>query len=173
MSTHIIILIDVSYSMQGHIDDFIVAANNFISKLPYGCKITIVQFSNVMDYITYYSDDIILNKSQFNVNGTTSLYDAIVKTIKRVSTDNNIPQNIKTNMYIISDGDDNASFYHTKADADNIINEAINIGKWNIVHCHTDLGLFNVPTITYNVDNICDIFNTLHITRSSPTVSNN
>jgi hypothetical protein len=88
------------------------------------------------------------------------LYDAICNTIKKISSNTHFTN---TKFFIISDGDDNASFRYDKEDADKILNEAINIGKWEIIHCHTDISLLKVPSITYDINNISDIFDNLKI----------
>ena len=60
MLLHIIILIDVSYSMQSHIGDFIRALNAFIYKLKEtGCKITIGQFSVNLSFANLINSPII------------------------------------------------------------------------------------------------------------------
>ena len=66
-------------------------------------------------------------------------------------------------MFIITDGDDNDSYVNNKEDTDRITNEAIKFGGWEITHCHTDTNLLNIPTITYDVNNIMDIFENLKI----------
>lgn len=162
-STHIIILVDVSYSMLSHISDFVKALNNFVDKLKNEnryYKITVGQFNTHLDYINVFTD---LNSirvfqvNQFNIYGTTALYDAIYNTITNVSTNHQM-KNMNTQMYIISDGDDNASKYK-KEDADNIMNNVMKQYNWKIIHCHTDLNLFSIPTINYDINDICDIFN--------------
>jgi uncharacterized protein YegL len=165
MLLHIIILIDVSYSMQSHIGDFIRALNAFIYKLKEtGCKITIGQFSVNLSFLEEYKDIKNIpefNVHQFNIFGTTALYDAIYLTINSVSKSINSGEHI-TKLFIISDGDDNASFRYTKEDVDKIISISTN-NNWQITHCHTDMNLFNVPTITYDVNDISNIFSNLNI----------
>jgi len=166
-STHIIILIDVSYSMSEHIADFVNALNNFVGKLKNEnryYKITIGQFSAYLKYINVFTElDMIssFNVNQFNIYGMTALYDAIYETIMNV-TNNLVMKDMNTQMYIISDGDDNASKYK-KEDADKIMNNVINQYNWKIIHCHTDLSIFNIPTIQYDINDICDIFNKIKV----------
>lgn len=162
---HIIILIDVSYSMYSHINPFINSLNKFISDLRKNIhcdyRLTLGQFNTQLNYITEFTDvhDIShFNISNFNIHGTTALYDAISLTIKNFS--NNIEN---TNLFVISDGDDNASFLYTKEDTDKMIEQVIMSRKWNIVHCHTDLSLFNVPTFNFDVNDICNIFDNLKV----------
>lgn len=161
--THIIILVDVSYSMLSHISEFVKALNNFVGKLKNEnryYKITVGQFNTHLNYINVFTD---LNSirvfkvNQFNIYGTTALYDAVYNTITNVSTNREM-KDMNTQMYIISDGDDNASKYK-KEDVDNIMNNVMMQYNWKIIHCHTDLNLFNIPTINYDINDICDIFN--------------
>lgn len=165
MLLHIIILIDVSYSMHSHIGDFTRALNSFIYKLKEtDCKITIGQFSINLSFLAEYKDIRNIqefNVQQFNIYGTTALYDAIYLTINSISK--SIDSNVhNTKLFIISDGEDNASFRYTKEDVDKIISISQN-NNWEITHCHTDMNLFNVPTVTYDVNDISSIFNNLNI----------
>ena len=67
MLSHVIILIDVSCSMQSHIGDFTRALNSFIYKLKEtNCRLTIGQFSINLSFLTEYKD--IKNIPEFNVN---------------------------------------------------------------------------------------------------------
>lgn len=165
---HIIILLDVSYSMHAHINNFVNALNNFVKKLRNtneSYMLTLGEFNTNLNFITEYQNvDNIKDFSvhDFKIHGTTALYDAICNTFKFISKNNNIKAK-KTKMFIITDGDDNASFLNNKEDADRVTNEAIKFGGWEITHCHTDSNLLNIPTITYDVNNIMDIFENLKI----------
>jgi uncharacterized protein YegL len=165
---HVIILLDVSYSMSAHINDFVYALNNFIKKLRNvndSYMLTIGEFNTQLNFITEYQNVESIKEfssSDFKINGTTALYDAICNTIKFISRNTNIKAK-KTKMFIITDGDDNASFVHNKEDTDRLTNDAINFGGWEITHCHTDSNLLNIPTVTYDVNNIMDIFENLKI----------
>jgi hypothetical protein len=44
-----------------------------------------------------------------------------------------------------------------------MIENIIQTRKRNIVHCHTDLSLFNVPTVNFDVNDICNIFDNLQL----------
>ena len=164
---HIIILIDVSYSMSMYINNFVYSLNNFLKHLKSQNNeiyITLAQFNTNLYFICEYKNINLINSfqpSDFNIYGTTALYDAICNTIKKISSKNT--HFVKTKLFIISDGDDNASFRYDKEDTDKILNEAINIGIWEIIHCHTDISLLKVPSIIYDINNISDIFNSLKI----------
>lgn len=165
---HIIILLDVSYSMSSHIFHFVSALNNFIKKLKNSgenYKLTVGEFNTHLNFITQYQDIEAVkefNTSDFKINGTTALFDAICNTIKYIGRNSNLKPE-KTKLFIISDGDDNASFVHNKDDTDRLTNEAIQYAGWEITHCHTDANLLNIPTVTYDVNNIMDIFENLQI----------
>lgn len=165
-SLHIIILIDVSYSMGMHIHNFVYSLNNFLKQLKHKNSetyITLAQFNTSLSFICEYKNINLINSfqpSEFNIHGTTALYDAIYNTIKKISSNTHFTN---TKFFIISDGDDNASFKHDKEDTDKILNEAINIGKWEIIHCHTDISLLKVSSVIYDINNISDIFSNLKI----------
>ena len=165
MKKHFIILVDVSFSMTNHIHKFVYALNKFLYTLKQDNfnqnYITVGQFSHIVKYICEYKDvkniehfDI----CQFNVFGTTALYDAIFHTIKATKD-----IEAYTSMYIISDGDDNASFYTNKNDIDKIMLEMIEDKRWNIVHCNIDMNMFNVPTVKYDMDELANIFDKIII----------
>ena len=169
ITTHIIVLVDVSFSMLKHIYNFTIALNNFLNKLKKDrryYRITIGQFNTNLSFITVFKElDTIgeYNIGQFNINGTTSLYDAIYDTIKYVSN-NTLMKDLSKQIFIISDGDDNASFKCTKTDADKIMNHVINQYNWQIIHCHTDLNVFNnIQTVNYDINDICNIFVKLEV----------
>jgi uncharacterized protein YegL len=168
-TTHMIILVDVSYSMLNHISNFVIALNNYLNKLKKDrryYRITIGQFNTNLSFITVFKELDTLgeyNIGQFNINGTTSLYDGIYDTIKYVSN-NSIMKDMHTQMFIISDGEDNASFKCTKTDADKIMNHVINQYNWQIIHCHTDLSIFDtIQTVNYDINDICNIFVKLQV----------
>jgi len=160
---HVVILIDVSHSMHSHIANFIFSLNNFINNLQKSRNnymITIGQFNTKLSFITEFKSLYSINNletSDFIIDGTTALYDAICNTIKIVSRGVKVKVS-KTKMFIISDGDDNASFYYSKEDAEKYINDAIKNG-WDITHCHTNMALFDIPTINYDVNDINCILN--------------
>lgn len=167
MLLHIIILIDVSYSMTSHIFSFTTALNKFLQELKQkniNCRLSVGQFSTELQFITEFQNVYEINSfdtSQFRIQGTTALYDAIGNTIRIIS--NEVHGVDKTKLFVISDGDDNASFRYNKDDADRMMNEMIQNKKWEIQHCHTDMNLFTVPTVTYDINDISNIFDNLAI----------
>ena len=167
MFLHVIILIDVSYSMTSHIFSFITALNKFLQELKQkniNCRLSVGQFSTELQFITEFQDIYEMKSfeiSQFRIQGTTALYDAIGNTIRIIS--NEVHGVDKTKLFVISDGDDNASFRYNKDDADRMMNEMIQNKNWEIQHCHTDMNLFTVPTVTYDINDISNIFDNLAI----------
>lgn len=162
---HIILLIDVSFSMFSHIKSFINALNKYIFNLKKNmfCDyyITIGQFNTELNFITEcvnISSVPEYSIYDFNIHGTTSMYDAICLTLKKFSN-----STYNTELFIISDGDDNSSFLYSKEDTDKFLENALNNSKWKITHCHTDMTLFNVPTINYDINDICNIFDNLKV----------
>jgi uncharacterized protein YegL len=164
---HIIILIDCSYSMDSHLDNVVFGLNNFLKKLKEkyayseNIYLTVVCFSTNIKYILEYKNiNIINNFSRFDFQtwGSTALYDSICDVILKFKDFNS-----KTNLFIITDGDDNVSKIYSKQQTDDICNMAINSGLWNITHCHTDMNILNIPTIKYDIDDISNVFDMLKI----------
>ncbi len=167
MLLHIIILIDVSYSMTSHILNFTNALNKFLQELKQkniNCRLSVGQFSTELQFITEFKniyEIVSFSTSHFRIQGTTALYDAIGNTIRMVS--NEVRGVDKTKLFVISDGDDNASFRYNKDDVDRMMNDMIQNRNWEIQHCHTDMSLFTVPTVTYDINDISSIFDNLSI----------
>jgi uncharacterized protein with von Willebrand factor type A (vWA) domain len=165
MVNNYIIMIDNSYSMGGHMYKVVNGLNTFLYKLKTNkdkTYLTVITFNSNIHYIVKYADVNILEEfklNQFIVNGTTALYDSICDVI---STNNFLLTN-KINLIIISDGDDNISTVYNKEKTNQICNEAIKSGNWNIVHCNLEEIILDIPTITYELDDISDIFNKLNI----------
>lgn len=165
-NTHIIILIDVSYSMSLHIHNFLYSLNKFLNELKNKTSnktnntyITLAQFSTGLSFITEFEniekrEEFLID--EFHISGMTALYDAICTTVKKISSENNQASNTK--LFIISDGEDNSSHMYTKEDTDKLLDEAIKFGNWDVIHCHTDISLLKVPSFTYDINNISDIF---------------
>jgi subtilisin family serine protease len=48
--------------------------------------------------------------------------------------------------------------------ADKIMNHVINQYNWQIIHCHTDLSIFDtIQTVNYDINDICNIFVKLQV----------
>jgi hypothetical protein len=94
----------------------------------------------------------------FILKGFTTLYDSICNVISYATTFKD-----ETHIFIISDGEDNHSKSNTKESTNKICELAINMYKYNITHCHTDVSILNIPTITYDINDIENIFGKLKI----------
>lgn len=160
---HVIIAIDTSSSMFIHIKNAVIGLNNFIQKYKNNSIfITIITFNNNPKYIvkyTHINDVNFLDDNLFTCYGSTCLYDTICLTlidIKNLKDD-------ETHFFIISDGDDNCSRLYKKEDVD----EMCIFAKYNYncitKHCHVDSGIFDIPTINYNIDNIENLLSNLVI----------
>lgn len=166
-NNHIIILIDCSYSMDSYLCNFVIGLNNFLKNLKSKYKnveniyLTVVCFSSNIKYILEYENINNINiflRTQFETWGSTALYDSLCSVILKFKDCNDI-----TNLFIITDGDDNISKNFSKQQTDDLCNLAINSGLWKITHCHTDINILNIPTIKYDIDDISNIFNMLII----------
>ena len=165
MYVHVIILIDTSLSMGLYIDEVIYGLNKFLEKLKqkysYNYFLTVCSFSNEMKYIVKTIKPSNINNfevSQFNVTGRTLLYDTICQVISEFKD-----EKITTKMFIISDGDDNISTKYSKEETDKMIENAINIKGWQILHCNLDTSLLNIPTKIYDINDISNIFDNLYL----------
>lgn len=164
---HIIILIDCSYSMENILKEVVKGLNNFLEKIkiqyknyPINIFLTVASFSNNLKYIVEYKNINLINffdENDFITWGSTALYDSICNIILKFQNNNN------TNLYIITDGDDNMSKTYTKEQTNELCDMAIQSGLWKIIHCHTDINILNIPTIKYDINDISNIFNMLTI----------
>lgn len=165
MINNYIIMIDNSYSMGHHMYKVVNGLNTFLYKLKNNKEkiyLTVITFNSTLNYIVKYADVIMLNEfklNQFMVNGSTALYDSICEVILT----NNFLLTNKINLIIISDGDDNISTSYSKQKTNDICNQAIKSCNWNIIHCNLQEVILDIPTITYELDDISDIFNRLNI----------
>lgn len=160
---HIIVLIDSSYSMESCMKDVVDGLNNFLEKIRYNHNtyMSVLTFSKHVKCIVECQNVISIKKFQkteFSTNGSTALYDSICETVTKFSK-----LNLKNNLFIITDGDDNCSVSYTKKNTDDICLEALKSRNWKITHCHTDSSILNIPTIHYNVDDISNIFDNLKL----------
>jgi hypothetical protein len=162
---HYIIAIDCSYSMDKHLSNLVYGLNNFIDKLKLTMKpniyLTVCTFNISLKYIIEYKNIYFVNKfsnNEFYGISSTALYDSICSIILKFKDNKD-----KTKLFILTDGDDNASLRYSKKETNDFCNLVIQNGYWNIVHCHTDLSILNIPTITYNIDDISNIFDSLSI----------
>jgi uncharacterized protein YegL len=152
--------------MKTHIPNVVSGLNNFLYNLkqrPDTIYMSVVSFNDRHDYIVRYENVkniVSFHESIFKCNGITALYDTICLTMLDVLYNF---KNLKSHLFIITDGEDNASKTYTKDDTDQICNESIKSGLWGIIHCHTDVSILNIPNVVYDVNDISNIFNNLVI----------
>ena len=157
--THVIVLVDTSYSMQIHADNLISGLNNFISSLA-SQRSTQTYMSVVFfnDDTTYIHKAVpILNVPRLTVKdiglyGSTLLYDSI----NNVLADWLMYDNIKHHMYVITDGDDTGSKM-SKNTIEKACENAVENFGWSIIHCGVDTNNLNtncVRNVVYDLNNI-------------------
>ena len=123
---NVIFLLDRSGSMNGAIEDTIGGYNSFLKKQNDNTLITTVLFDD--DYeVLYYRENIKnvkkLTNKEYYVRGCTALYDAIGKTINKISRD---VKNEKVLFVITTDGLENASKEYHKDDIKKLIKKHSN-----------------------------------------------
>jgi uncharacterized protein YegL len=167
--SHFIFLIDTSFSMYLHIKNVVDGLNNFLYKLNNNNNnknntITVGTFNSgfngyIVKNASVSSIDYFKEKD-FITSGCTSLYDSICSILLDFGISR---QPVDTYFFILTDGEDSISRTYTKERTEELCNIAINIGKWNIIHCHTDISMLNLPTVNFDTNDISSIFNALKI----------
>ena len=166
---HYIILIDTSHSMRDKIENIIFSLNSYILKNKHKNNVyfTIAYFNNEMYFLTKMTNVNLISKpisitdlSYFG--GFTALYDSVYDIIQEFGS----TRNIHHSLFIITDGNDNASKKYDKQITENICDQYIKSGLWTIIHFHThDVeSLFNISNeIEINNDNLENLFGNLKI----------
>ena len=165
---NVIIAVDTSYSMSGFIAQVINGLNNFLTKLKFlsnknreSIYLSVVSFNTDVNYVIKSVNVNIIDKFyeyQFNSFGLTSLYDAICHVLLDFGTTAQYP----SYFFIISDGEDNSSKKFNKQTTDDMLNISQK-NNWKITHCHTDTNILDIPTVTYNIEDIGNLFDSLCI----------
>ena len=172
---NVIIAVDTSYSMMNYIDQVVNGLNKFLIKLKglsvhHSIYLTVISFNTDVNYVIRCVNVNMVDKFytfQFNSFGMTSLYDVI----GQIFLDFGIYVPYSSHIFIISDGEDNSSKKYNKNTIDSMLNVAQN-NNWKITHCHTDVNILDIPTITYNIEDISSIFDNLSIEDISSTFDN-
>jgi uncharacterized protein YegL len=170
IAKHYIIALDVSWSMDSHIKDMVKGVNTFLERIWKEEKET----ENILSLIIFNNDNEYIFEGRkirditpvdgIKCGGCTALYDVIGK----VFTDFGMLNQYKHYLYIITDGDDNASKKFRKETIDMMSQTNIDNGIWDIIHCHTDISKLNTShNIIYNVDDLESLFANLNIVKSS------
>jgi uncharacterized protein YegL len=177
---HIILLIDNSYSMKNHIANVVSGINRFVTTLKAASKpndtfLSIVSFSTRHEYVLNAVDVYavpLLELHHFMNFGLTSLYDSIVAIVSEWLLHNeeyriqrNSNDDVFTEMFIVSDGDDQSSILYTREQAVYYCEQAIHQFGWNITHCHVEIDKLcdSVKHVTYDIKNVETLFDSLKL----------
>jgi len=179
--TQIICILDRSGSMSRIMDDSIGGFNTFIKQqkeLPDEATLTVVLFDDKYELL-YDNVDIKkvkeITKKEWFPRGSTSLHDAIGKTINNAKAHNSklgVEAPSKTLVCIITDGYENTSKEYRLDDIKNLINDCEN-DDWNFIYLAANQDAFDVGssfgvsvgntyTYTTTTDGIFDMSNTLN-----------
>ena len=135
---HIIVLIDISYSMKKNATSIIKGLNKFVEKFKRSLDIylSVMLFCDSRHYLCravsintvkpFSTDEL----PQF---GTTFLYDAV----GAILTEWGNEKEAEHHFFIITDGCDTGSVIFTKNGVTNLCDDAIKSG-WRITHCGVD-----------------------------------
>lgn len=166
MNQHIIVLLDVSYSMQFVSDKIVIGLNNFIKSLLSrndrdSLFFSLVLFSN-KTYFIYKKTPIktIQTIKLPQCSGYTCLYDNMAKVFLKWRSD----MDSIHNLYIVTDGDDTGSDIYSKEIISSICDEMIEKYHWKITHCNIDeskLDSANIQKVIYDVNDIDSLLQNL------------
>ena len=163
---NVIVAVDTSYSMANFINQVVSGLNKFLIKLKVlsvdkPIYLTVISFNTDVNYVIKSVNVNMVDKFytfQFNSFGMTSLYDVI----GQIFLDFGLYVPCSSHFFIISDGEDNSSKKYNKTTIDSMLNVAQN-NNWKITHCHTDVNILDIPTLTYNIEDISNVFDNLSI----------
>lgn len=143
-ATDIVVLIDRSGSMTGMEEETIGAFNAFIEeqkKLKDKAFLTLILFDNQYETV-YYRADLVnvgrLNSEKYTTRGSTSMYDAIGRTINDITNAN---KSDKVIFLIQSDGQENTSVEFTGKQIKKLINAKEKRG-WDFQFVGTGIDAF-------------------------------
>lgn len=131
-SSHIVILLDDSQSMENLVYEVVSSFNNLLSKLPQNATLSLYGFGNTNGVKVIVDREIVssvrpLRVSDYEPTGQTPLYDAINFSLNRnMSISAN--QSEKFTFFIISDGGENASVSFELAQTRSRIQKATDSG---------------------------------------------
>jgi len=168
---HIIILLDISYSMKKHSNKMIRGINQCIENLKQihtneTIYFTLMLFSHTQ---TYFCKKIPIHDvqsfTQFDIPlyGMTHLYDAMSSAMKEwVTTNDDI-----TNMFVITDGKDNKSRTTDLETVNEMCDVVTRLYGWEITHCGTDTSALRISDsindVRYEVDDLENLLQGLGI----------
>ena len=167
MKQHVIVLIDISYSMKKNSNAIIKGLNCFVDTLQQkknsnDMYISVVLFSDKIHYLCKFSE--IKDVDHFSLNqlpefGSTNLYDAVGSILTEI-----IPEKrFKHTFFIITDGADTGSVMK-ESEAKSLCDEAVKNG-WTITHCGVDAGNLgaSVSDVHLNIDDLEGLLSGLSI----------
>lgn len=168
MKQHIIVLIDISFSMKKNACAIISGLNLFVERLQKGNCANDIYLSVVLfcDNIHYLCKAVplkevnIFSTSQLPKFGLTFLYDAIGYIIKEWIHE----KMVEHNFFIITDGADTGSISVSEIESRELCNNAVENG-WRITHCGVDAGNLGagVSEIPSNIDDLESLLSGLSI----------
>jgi Mg-chelatase subunit ChlD len=105
---NVVILVDTSYSMVESMQTALDSVESFVRKLPEDANITIVDFDHkVKPVATTGRDDLITKLRKFRADGSTALYDSVIKGLELVKDKS------RASIILFTDGKD-ANYNDTK-----------------------------------------------------------
>lgn len=172
MKQHIIVLLDVSYSMREHSQKMINGLNKFVASLRdhlNHCNI-IISVILFCDSRTYLCKGVPVDEiKNFTINdldkfGLTYLYDAIGSVITEWMSEKRAIHH----LFIITDGVDNGSKEMTYESMRQYCETAVNQHGWIITHCDIDITRLKcddkcVKNVHYDINNLEDLLGGLII----------
>jgi uncharacterized protein YegL len=166
MKQHIIVLMDISYSMKNNAQKMVKGLNNFLESLKHRPDHQDILFSVLLfcDKRTYLCRGVSVDQQQpFTVKqlpqfGLTHLYDAIGALLTEWINE----KRAKHFLFVITDGEDNGSKQMNKEQARIYCEEAVKQG-WSITHCGVDVSKLGVKEIRYEMDDLEELIGGLSI----------
>jgi uncharacterized protein YegL len=167
---HVIVLLDISYSMYHRKQKMLDGLNSFVQNLQRRADssnifFTLLMFSEHTYYIckaTPVNDICKYDFSVFPPFGNTHLYDAMGQVFRDWISYNNISHN----LFIITDGLDNGSRQINKQTASQMCDDAVKKYKWKIRDCHVHISNLEsemVESVHYAIDELDNLFSSLTV----------
>jgi uncharacterized protein YegL len=143
MKQHVIVLIDISYSMKKNSSAIIKGLNLFLERLQKvknanDIYLSVVLFCHKINYLckaVMVKEVHLFSIKQLPQFGFTYLYDAIGHIIKEWIHE----KMVEHNFFIITDGHDTGSMLVSESESRELCDNAIKNG-WRITHCGVDAG---------------------------------
>lgn len=161
--TEIAIILDESGSMSDCKNDTIGGVNEFLTtqqKIKGEANLTLIKFSNyykVINDCTPIANVTLLNSENYTPSASTSLLDAVGKTINtignRLSKTDESDRPEKVIMLIVTDGEENSSTEFTRKQISDMVKHQKDVYKWEFVFIGADIDAWGEEIgITSNVN---------------------